>query len=103
MCRPGFSRLDLIVFLLLGFTALGLLLVFLPRQRSHGQRLQCQNNLRRLGEEIQSYHKERDALPPARIADGYATWAVLLAPHVTREHPLHRWEVPQRFADQDEP
>jgi hypothetical protein len=98
----AFSRLDLIVVLLLGLIALGLILVFLPRQREHGLRVQCMNNLRRIGDGVQSYHKNRDELPPARIADGYATWAVLLAPHVTAEHPLHAWDLQKRFVDQDE-
>ena len=60
------------------------------------------NNLRRIGEGVQSYHKSHDALPPARIADGYATWAVLLAPHVSGDHPLAAWDSQKRFVDQEE-
>ena len=100
--RPALTRLDLIVVLFLGLTLLGFIFVFLPRQREHGLRVQCMNNLKRIGEGVQSFHKDHDALPPARIADGYATWAVLLAPHVTGAHPLQAWDLRKRFADQDE-
>src|SRR5262245_9026710 len=100
--RPAFSRLDLIVVLILGVMLLGFVLVFLPRQRAHGLRVQCMNNLRRIGEGVQSFHKEHDALPPARIAEGYATWAVLLAPHIAGEHPLQKWDQQKRFVDQEE-
>src|SRR5262249_46223952 len=55
-----------------------------------------------IGEGVQSYHKDHDALPPARIAEGYATWAVLLAPHVAGEHPLQKWDPQKRFVDQEE-
>lgn len=102
MHRPAFSRLDLIVVLLLGLTALGLLLVFLPRQRETGLRVQCLNNLRALGAGLQSYHMDHDALPPARLDDGYATWAVLLASHVSAHNPLQAWDLQKRFLDQDE-
>jgi len=100
--RPGFSRLDLVVALLLGVTFLGFLLVFLPRQRAHGLRVQCMNNLKGIGEGIHSFHKEHDFLPPGRLADGYATWAVLLAPHIGRDQPLRQWDLEKRFVDQDE-
>ncbi len=59
------------------------------------------NNLRQIGEGIQAFHGEREFLPPARIADGYATWAVLLAPYAGREHPLQTWDAAKRFVDQD--
>ena len=101
-CRRAFSRLDFVVVLVLGATLLGFVLVFLPRQRAHGLRVQCMNNLRRLGEGVHSYHKEHDALPPARIADGYAAWAVLLAPHVSSDNPLKEWAEQKRFVDQNE-
>jgi hypothetical protein len=102
MHRFGLSRLDLIVVFVLGLTALGLLLVFLPRQRETGLRVQCMNNLKVIGEGIQSFHKAHDWLPPARIAEGYATWAVLLGPHVAGPHPLNDWDVPMPFVDQAE-
>lgn len=101
--RPGFSRLDLVVVVLLGVTLLGFILVFLPRQRARGLRVQCMNNLKQIGEGIHAFHMEHDVLPPARIADGYATWAVLLAPHVGKDHALKHWDVTKPFVDQEEP
>ncbi|MFO0863415.1 MAG: hypothetical protein U0744_01920 [Gemmataceae bacterium] len=48
-------------------------------------------------------HKNGDRvafLPPSRIDDGYATWAVLLAPFAQANHPLEKWEFAKPFADQ---
>ncbi len=37
-----------------------------------------------------------------RIADGYATWAVLIAPHLTAaEHPLVKWDVARGYFAQE--
>lgn len=102
MHRPATSRIDVIVVVLLAFILLGLVLVFLPRQREQGLRVQCMNNLKVIGDGVQSYHKQHEFLPPVRIADGYATWAVLLAPHVTAANPLKDWDERLPFVDQPE-
>src|SRR5947209_4190233 len=79
-----------------GLAVVGLLLV---RQRENGLRAQCMNNLRRIGEAMHTYADSKDTpfLPPARIADGYATWAVLIAPHLSAKHPLKDWDETQTY------
>ncbi len=54
---------------------------------------------RRQGEAILSYAdtKETPFLPPARIAEGYATWAVLIAPHLAANHPLDHWDASRSY------
>ena len=78
--------------------------MFIARQRENGLRLQCANNLRRLGVGVHSFADPKtpnSLLPPARIADEYATWAVLLAPHLVKEHPLHHWDKSRTYFAQD--
>ena len=77
--------------------------MLLARHRENALRAHCQNNLRQIGQAIRAYHdasavdKPRKRLPPSRIADGYATWAVLIAPHLVKEHPLLQWDEHQSY------
>jgi hypothetical protein len=103
MRRAALTRFDLVVLLALGVAIAGVLAVVLVRQRENGLRLQCTNNLRRLGDATLAYADAAAPgapgpfLPPARIADGYATWAVLIAPHLVKDHPLQHWDVSKTY------
>jgi len=87
---------------------LGLFTVFLSRRREEGQRVQCMYHLKRIGEGVLAFHQAHKGagtpgfFPPARIADGYATWAVLLAPYIGEEQALDKWGTGRPFLDQDE-
>lgn len=107
--RRGITLLEVLVVLVLAVVATGVAIVLIARQRENGQRAQCMNNLRVIGNAVHAYHtassadKDARMLPPSRIADGYATWAVLLAPHVIDQHPLQQWDLQQSyFAQSDE-
>ena len=45
-------------------------------------------------------------MPPSRIADGYATWAVLIVPYMDKnkpkdeDHPLIQWDISKPYAAQ---
>jgi hypothetical protein len=96
------------VVLLIFLSSLGLLIVYLNRQRGNADRILCTRNLMVIGQGVQSFHdaqkelRERGFLPPARIADGYATWAVLLIPHVAPGNTAKDWEVALPFNEQDD-
>ena len=107
--RPALTRLELLVITAIGLAAAGLVVMFLARHRENSQRVACSNNLRVIGQALHAYHEASAGddklkyLPPARIADGYATWAVLIAPHMIKTHPLHDWEKDKSyFAQTDE-
>jgi hypothetical protein len=106
--RKAFSRVELLVVVLIFFSALGLLIVYIARQRGRAERVHCMKNLMLIGQGVQSFHdaqkdlRERGFLPPARIADGYATWTVLLIPHVAPGNPAKDWDVALPFSEQDE-
>jgi hypothetical protein len=101
--RRGITVLEALVVLVAVILAVGLGIMLLMRIRNAAQNVQCSNNLRQLGKAFHSYHEASAAdekvqvLPPSRIADGYATWAVLLAPHLAKEHPLQQWDVQQTY------
>jgi len=107
--RGALTKLEVLVAIALCLAALGFGAMFLARHRENSQRVACINNLRVIGQAIHAYHEasagdeKNRFLPPARIADGYATWAVLIAPHMIKEHPLHQWDKQRSyFAQTDE-
>ncbi len=101
--RRGITVLEMLVVLVLCLLAGGFGIVMIARLRESGQREMCKNNLRVLGQAMHAYHGKpedpnaRHYLPPSRIADGYATWAVLIAPHMLNDHPLLKWDVQQSY------
>src|SRR5262245_58949669 len=101
--RPALTKLELLVLIAICLLAAGFVVMMLARHRENADRVTCTNNLRLIGEAFHAYHGASAAddklkyLPPARIADGYATWAVLIAPHMIKEHPLHQWDAAQSY------
>lgn len=108
--RPGFNRVELGVVLVIALLALGLFLVYLPQARVNSQRVQCMENLRKLGQGIMLFHGAKEGpkiaggqrafLPAARIADGYATWPVQIAPMLSDTGPLKPWDMQRRYDEQ---
>src|SRR4051812_25954969 len=92
--RLGLTRLEILIAVVGCLFAAGFGVMFIARHRENALRMQCLNNLRHLGIAFNAYQdasstiKALKRLPPSRIADGYATWAVLLAPYVVKDHPL---------------
>src|SRR5438132_10523381 len=89
-CRRGLTRTDLLVIVVLLLTGLGLFLAALPRMHQSSDRVQCAFNLKQIGDGVHRFHERKKFLPAARIDDGYATWAVQIAPDVffTKPDPL---------------
>jgi hypothetical protein len=103
MTRRGITVLEVIVIVAVLVIAVGLMALFLVRLRETGQRVQCENHLKSIGEAIRRYHDgsagddKLKRLPPSRIDDGNATWAVLIAPHLAAENPLKNWDVERTY------
>ncbi len=105
--RCGITVIEVLVALVIGLLALGLFVMLLARHRENALRVQCKNNLKLIGDAFQQYHDSggnlaHKRLPPSRIADGYATWAVLIAPYLTKENPLQQWSEQESYFAQDE-
>lgn len=107
--RRGITLLEVLIVIVVVVFAVGLLIMLLVRHRENSLGVQCRNNLRLIGKAFHGYHEASSAnealryLPPSRIADGYATWAVLLAPHLSADHPLQHWDEQRPyFAQTDE-
>src|ERR1700686_5835188 len=97
--RRGITVLEVLVALALCVAVVGLGVMLVARHRENAQREKCKLNLKRIGEAFRTYHDLSAAdekarfLPPSRLADGYATWAVLLAPQLLTDQPLRQWDL----------
>ena len=115
--RPALTLVEALVLLLLVFIGVAVLLSYLQQVRTAARRAQCMNNLKLIGEAIYYYEGTHDylqaakllgrargaghgTLPAARIDDGYATWAVLIAPYLGSDNPLKAWELGKPYAAQ---
>jgi prepilin-type processing-associated H-X9-DG protein len=100
MHRSAITRVELVVVLGVGVLLACALALGMVRLRENGPRMQCMDNLRRIGNAVQGYADNAPPdryLPPARIASDYATWAVLVMPHLEKDHPLHKWDVNKTY------
>jgi uncharacterized protein DUF1559 len=94
---------EVLVVLVVVVVAVGVGVMLLGRVRESAQQVQCRNNLRLIGKAFHAYHDASSpdeaarSLPPARLADGYATWAVFLAPYLMADHPLQHWDLQQAY------
>src|SRR5689334_19557525 len=82
LVRRGITRLEVAILLVVVVVLAGVVITYLGRQRGLADEKVCANNLRRIGEAILGFHEEKKFLPAARIAPGYATWAVQIVPHL---------------------
>lgn len=109
--RAGLTIIEVVVLVLIAGLLISALLIYIYQSRQAAARVQCANNLRILGEG--TYHfrggiareflEEGLAGPPlpaARIASGYATWAVQLAAYLQPVGELKNWDLQEPYFDQ---
>jgi Protein of unknown function (DUF1559) len=97
--RSGLTVAELAVLVVMLTIVVGLLLTAIPHMRASAQRAQCANNLREMGMASRAFRDARGFLPAARIAEGYATWAVQIAPylHISKDNKLLLWDLSKTY------
>src|SRR5262249_30378905 len=100
--RRGLTKVDLVVVLVLALTAGGLVRVTTLRARESSDRVQCAKPWKGLGEAVLEHDKLKRYLPASRIDARHATWAVLLAPYLSKKgpNPLRDWDLQKPYAAQ---
>ncbi len=101
--RRGLTRVDVVVIAVLILIGLGLIFTLLPRARESADVVECANHLKQIGAALIRYDGRQHFLPPSRIDDRYATWAVLLAADlgVKGQDPLKGWDLQKPYAEQN--
>lgn len=84
--RPGFTRIELALVCCVSVVCLSLMLPRLQAAREDSARMQCHDNLRKLGQGFVAFEKANGGFPPRRmgINDGkpYSGWGAFLLPHI---------------------
>jgi prepilin-type N-terminal cleavage/methylation domain-containing protein len=93
----GFTLIELLVVIAIIGLLIGLLLPAVQAAREAARRGACSNNLRQVAIAALSYHEQTSFLPPARLADQFATWAVMILPNLEQQVGYDQWDITARY------
>jgi len=100
--RGGFTLIELLVVIAIISVLMGLLLPAVQRVREAANRSTCSNNLHQIGLAITMYHDLYGKLPPTRLSDRHATWAVLILPYLEQGNLYSQWNLANFYYDQSD-
>jgi prepilin-type N-terminal cleavage/methylation domain-containing protein len=98
--RSGFTLVELLVVIAIIGILIALLLPAVQAAREAARRSQCQNNLKQIGLGFHNYDDSYKALPPADLADSWATWAVMVLPYIEQTALFEAWDLELRYYEQ---
>jgi prepilin-type N-terminal cleavage/methylation domain-containing protein len=98
--RQAFTLIELLVVIAIIGVLLALLLPAVQKVREAASCTRCRNNLKQIGLALHMYHDANNHLPPSRLSDLHATWAVLIMPHIEQNNLYQQWNIPLTYYDQ---
>ncbi len=98
--RKAFTLIELLVVIAIIAILIALLVPAVQKVREAAARTQCVNNLKQMGLAVHATHDAFKKLPPARLADPFATWCVLLLPYLDQGPLYSKWDITQNYYNQ---
>ncbi|MHB1421688.1 MAG: DUF1559 family PulG-like putative transporter [Gemmataceae bacterium] len=98
--RGAFTLIELLVVIAIVSLLMALLLPAVQRVRESANRAACGNNLHQIGLSFTMYHNDYSTLPPNRLSDLHATWAVLILPYIEQNNLYSQWNLAKIYYDQ---
>src|SRR5690348_5797465 len=100
--RCAFTLIELLVVIAIISILIGLLMPAVQKAREAAARTQCANNLRQIGLAIHMYHDTLKYIPPSRLSDVHATWAVLIMPYIDQGNLYNQWNLANDYYSQND-
>lgn len=97
----AFTLIELLVVMAIIGILIGMLLPAVQMVRESARRTDCLNRVRQVGLAIQNYNTSHQRIPPARAADGFLTWTVLIMPYMEEDNLYDQFDIKARYAVQD--